>query len=283
MSYEKVKRISISEKGISVTSACNNVSPIHYESWEYKGNTLDDKLKSLHRELSSGNLQMNKACVFTVNLDGNKRTYTPTEIERALEVGRDRIVNTTLQQSFLYRQNREDGLRDLRFEEYFKPFIYGQKTDYNAVISKIEAFDKETGEIYRNLTDTLKIKDQTLIQSAIRLNDDYVMAESDIEKKIFIADRADYKPGLLSNTSRCITLDADEKMWGDIDFLSSVATDGINEKRMAYHDIDRLVGISAKIQRQAELLKKPLLCEFMQKATEVLRGYLEREEEEIER
>lgn len=53
MSYEKVKQITITKDNkIFITSACNNLIPLDYSRWEYKGD-----IYSLLLDINSGELQ----------------------------------------------------------------------------------------------------------------------------------------------------------------------------------------------------------------------------------
>ena len=55
MSYEKVKSISI--KNRSITSACNNVRPLIYETWKVKAESEEDFVKKVLIDFLDGNLQ----------------------------------------------------------------------------------------------------------------------------------------------------------------------------------------------------------------------------------
>lgn len=69
MSYEKLSRISTFKDGkITITSACNNLRPIRYETWEFKkldGETQKDAVTRIAKDIIDGNFHPNRSC----NLD----------------------------------------------------------------------------------------------------------------------------------------------------------------------------------------------------------------------
>jgi hypothetical protein len=116
MSYEKVKSISI--KNRSITSACNNVRPLYYETWNPKSESEEEFIKMVLINTLDGNfhLQINKSTLkflwavwqFRLNDENNelhnkrwnnydyankKEKYTQYEIAAATEETKNRLYN----------------------------------------------------------------------------------------------------------------------------------------------------------------------------------------------
>ena len=69
MSYEKLSHISTFKDGrITLTTACNNLTPITYETWELKkldGETQREAVIRIAKDIIDGNIHPNRSC----NLD----------------------------------------------------------------------------------------------------------------------------------------------------------------------------------------------------------------------
>lgn len=65
MSYEKVKYVSI--KNRSITSACNNLRPLYYETWKLNVDSDEEFVKSILINFLDGNFQGNSKALKKFN------------------------------------------------------------------------------------------------------------------------------------------------------------------------------------------------------------------------
>lgn len=119
MSYEKVKKIKITDKGVFVTSACNNVRPLYYIEWE--AITLSKILKEKGK-------QETEIEIFKAYEEGNFQAGTQNKYTKALEL----LYNMYYEEykRFSWRNNYKWGsdeakhLDELRKSDEFKAFLW---------------------------------------------------------------------------------------------------------------------------------------------------------------
>lgn len=159
MSYEKVKRITIKGDKITINSACNNVRPLIFSTWEYgqQYESLRDKLFWLFKDVLDGNLHLetsvnprikNSLMVYYANpLTENRSCYKEAERYRLTKANE------------IFKLKREDFENDFEFERAIskklyeddelreKLYIEAQHYAYDNVInSMIEAYLNDSVE-----------------------------------------------------------------------------------------------------------------------------------------
>lgn len=165
MSYEIVKTIKLKEKEnkILITSACNNVRPLYFEEWEYRGkeNDWNEKLFKLFNDLLDGNLQMQKSCSKKIRFALNKVLETYEDRNCKFD---DFCNNEKYYFEFFAK---EMGLNDYQYD-YTK--VYKEDKEIHNKICKYiqdnvsEEKRKEIQEIsvHKNKDDKFKIFQDTL-------------------------------------------------------------------------------------------------------------------------
>ena len=120
MSYEKVKCITRNEKKnkIFITSACSNVRPLYFRKWEYGNDNMSykEKMYSLLRDISGGNLQLNNSCY----------EWNYAILKTKEEFGKD---------YYLYDRTRSNyNIYTLENKQYFgERYIYVEKLEDNMI------------------------------------------------------------------------------------------------------------------------------------------------------
>lgn len=120
MSYEIVKSINIRKDGISITSACNNVRPLHFSKWEFKASTdQKENFFQLFLDIMNGNLHLQKSA-------SKRLRYAMHEVNKWLIAYQVNSYDTYCNQ---YRYMYETVAK--RFNKDFEFRIHDYSTEYS--------------------------------------------------------------------------------------------------------------------------------------------------------
>ena len=147
MSYEKVKKIGITDKEVYVTSACNNVRPLTYEKWksEHYTKILNEKGKK-EAEIE----------IFKAYEEGNFQAGTQNKYTKALDL----MYNMFYEEykRFSWRLNNakhgskeEKEHRELRNSQEFKDFL-GKVLNTKIPKERFLGFDTKREAYIRKIT-----------------------------------------------------------------------------------------------------------------------------------
>lgn len=265
MSYEIVKSAKLTDDGITVNCASNNVTPRIYSDASYKSDTFEERLKDFFTDIRERNIQFTPKANISINLkeNGTMKALMPSSTLMSFMESLDKLhPNTTWELDWNYNLNRTGEINNIIYEQFFKPYMTSGNFDNMQVRQSIKEFDSHSADAYKSRYEQLRSEDKTLIQHALSLHSmfaDKVLLMNDTEDKLYITSNDNYKTrGTLENVSKAICLDEGKDyqgvdVWRVISSLENVATDK-EFKYVRMYGVDNAEKVLADIQKQAETL-----------------------------